>query len=282
MKVSILTENIVYKRGYIGEHGLSLFIEHDNLNYLFDTGQSSVFTRNAHKMKINLKKLDGIILSHGHYDHCNGLEEWLKEEKELTQQGMENPRIPIYINEKAFQPKYTGIGENRREIGITWKLEDWKDKLNLTQSGLTQIAENVYLLSQISYVTEFEPKSDLFFKEEIKGIPISDDMEEEQLLIIKTEKGLNVFAGCAHPGIINCVSAVQRAFPEERIYSLIGGMHLLRSHKLRVENTIKVLDKLGIEIIVPLHCTGMLAIAAMKEALGERCILGETGKRIIL
>ena len=52
MKISILNENTVYKRGLIEEHGLSLLIETDNERILFDMGQSFAFTYNAEKMDI--------------------------------------------------------------------------------------------------------------------------------------------------------------------------------------------------------------------------------------
>lgn len=32
--------------------------------------------------------------------------------------------------------------------------------------------------------------------------------------------------------------------------------------------------------MVPLHCTGLLAAAAVKEALGESCVLAEAGKKL--
>lgn len=43
MKVNILTENTVYKRDFLGEHGLSMLLETDGKKYLFDMGQSDVF-----------------------------------------------------------------------------------------------------------------------------------------------------------------------------------------------------------------------------------------------
>ena len=73
MKVSILTDN--YPGGRTGsEHGLSYFIEHDDVRLLFDTGQSDLFMLNASKMGVNIKDKDMIILSHGHFDHDNTLE----------------------------------------------------------------------------------------------------------------------------------------------------------------------------------------------------------------
>ncbi|MBQ7012722.1 MAG: MBL fold metallo-hydrolase, partial [Oscillospiraceae bacterium] len=70
MQFTVLTENRVRKRGLLAEHGLSLWIEHDGMCILFDTGQSDVYVRNAAALGIDLKRADCIVLSHGHYDHC--------------------------------------------------------------------------------------------------------------------------------------------------------------------------------------------------------------------
>ena len=72
MEVSILTDN--QPGVHTGaEHGLSYFIEHGDSKILFDTGQSDLFLHNASLMGVSLDERDLIILSHGHYDHGNGL-----------------------------------------------------------------------------------------------------------------------------------------------------------------------------------------------------------------
>ena len=65
MKITILTENTVSRRGLLAEHGLSVLIEAGNRRILFDTGQSGVYLHNAKKLGISLEGLDGIVLSHG-------------------------------------------------------------------------------------------------------------------------------------------------------------------------------------------------------------------------
>lgn len=72
MKISILTENRTSKGKFLAEHGLSVFIEFNDMNILFDTGQTDVYCHNASFMGVDLSKTDCIILSHGHYDHCGG------------------------------------------------------------------------------------------------------------------------------------------------------------------------------------------------------------------
>jgi len=55
LKVHILTDDRVRKRGLLAEHGLSLWIEKDGKAILFDTGQSPVFCHNAKSMGIGLE-----------------------------------------------------------------------------------------------------------------------------------------------------------------------------------------------------------------------------------
>jgi len=62
MQVTVLTENTVYKRGLLGEHGLSMLLETGGKSYLFDTGQTDVFLRNADKMKLDLEQRTGLAL----------------------------------------------------------------------------------------------------------------------------------------------------------------------------------------------------------------------------
>ncbi len=273
MKISILTENTVYKRGFVGEHGLSLLIETEEKRFLFDTGQTGVFRRNARTLREGLEDLDGIILSHGHYDHCGGLGNWLKEE------GAELP-CPVYVSARAFEKKYTGNPKNGqiRNIGIDWKPELCKEKLKLIQAEKQEIAKNVFLLSKIPYQVSYEPRPEMFYQDEAGTIV--DPMEDEQLLVIREERGLFVFAGCAHPGIINCLTYVTDNFPNEKIYGVFAGMHLKGCKKERLNATIQALKELQPAIIVSMHCTGIMAIAAIKEQLADSCILAEAGKVI--
>ena len=67
MNISVLNENTAGKRGFLAEHGLSLLIEHEGKRWLFDTGQTDVFMKNAALLGERLMGLNGIILSHGHF-----------------------------------------------------------------------------------------------------------------------------------------------------------------------------------------------------------------------
>lgn len=270
MRIRILTENTVYKKGLLGEHGLSLLIEEQGRRFLFDSGQTNVYLKNAEKLKESLADLDGIILSHGHYDHCGGLE-YFPEQTTMP---------PVYVREKAFEDKrsWNGVKKEYNPIGISWDKNRF-DGAYIYTGRRYEICEHFTLIGEIEYETDFEKKPDNFF---IGEGTKPDCMADEQLLVVETPKGLCLFMGCSHMGIINCVRRVEREFPGQHIHSILAGMHLNHCSMDRIDRTIKELELLGFDYIIPVHCTGMRAIVRMKEKLGDRCILGEAGKQIEL
>ena len=73
MQISVLTDNSAGSFT-MAEHGLSYLIQYNGQRILFDTGQSDMFIKNAKTMNVSLENIDMIVLSHGHFDHGNGLE----------------------------------------------------------------------------------------------------------------------------------------------------------------------------------------------------------------
>ena len=59
-------------KALVSEHGLSFYVEYEDMKFLFDCGASDSPIYNAHKLGIELGGLDGVILSHSHYDHSAG------------------------------------------------------------------------------------------------------------------------------------------------------------------------------------------------------------------
>ena len=77
MELITLVDNLVYGEGLTGEHGSSFLIKTKGKTILFDTGQTNAFINNAAYLAEDLSEVDFVILSHGHYDHCGGLEAFL-------------------------------------------------------------------------------------------------------------------------------------------------------------------------------------------------------------
>jgi len=275
MKITILAENIANKRGLLAEHGLSVLVETEQNSILFDTGQSDVYLHNAEKLKVSLEDVDGVVLSHGHYDHTGGLEQF------CTLYNKKKPKV--FLRENALDDKLciNPDGETFRKIGIPWRDRKLPVEYHYTKEK-EEIFSDVFVVSNVRAVNAVEPKNDIFFiaPEEGSSEYVPDNMTDEQILVIRTEKGLAVFAGCAHAGILNCIEHICRHFPGEKLYFLLAGMHLRSCSAIRLENTIEGLKRFGFERIVPVHCTGIEAIVRMKEVFGDKCRIGESGTRI--
>lgn len=273
MKIRILTENTVYRRGLLGEHGLSLLLEANGRKFLFDTGQTDVYIKNAKRLGEDLTDLDGILLSHGHYDHCGGLR-YLKEGE---------PCPPLYVGKGAFLDKRYGKSGRYDKIGIDWEKREYPGPVFETEKR-RELGDGFTILANVGYETDFEPVPDQFFifPTESEEDKFPDRMSDEQILVVKMEQGLALFLGCSHMGIINCIKRVEREFPQERIHTILAGMHLKGASEYRVDRTIEELKKIDFDFLIPVHCTGITAIARMKQALGERCLLAEAGKKYII
>lgn len=270
MKITILNENTVYKRGLLAEHGLSLHIECHGKKILFDVGQSDVFIRNAKTLDVDLQNLDAVVLSHGHYDHCGGMEALVKE--------IELPKV--YITKKAFETKKNRNpdGVTYRDIGIDWDKSLLGDNVVEVEEKY-EISKGIYLLQGIPYTNDFEEPG--------KGLMIwrdgklkTDRMEDEQILVVEEGDGLFVFLGCSHPGIINALNYVKTNFPGKKIRSLFAGMHLKGAANQRLERTFDELEQFDIELMMPVHCTGQEAIVRMKRRFPSQCRIVTCGEVI--
>jgi len=108
---------------------------------------------------------------------------------------------------------------------------------------------------------------DIFSTGEIPGEYAFMPMPE-QALAVKTQKGIVILTGCAHPGIIKIIEEVKKNLPRE-IYLILGGFHLMEKDESTVKEIISKFRQLGIEKAGPTHCTGKNAIVLFKEEYKE-------------
>ncbi len=270
MKITIIADNYVDKSSFLAEHGFSCFIETADFDILFDTGQGDAFINNF--KLLNIKHADFLVLSHGHYDHTGGLSRHLYDCAAVT--------TDIYASRYIFDNHmrldgdstydFIGFGRNRNEISEAFKLH-----LN---SGFTQIEENVFLSGTIEREVVFDADSRLYV--EIDGGRQKDMFRDEQYMIIREEDGIHLITGCTHCGAENLLRHAKKLFPDDKIVSLTGGLHLYRSTPEETESVINFLEKEDIKIIATGHCTGIDAIFQMKARLGDRVIFTKAGMEI--
>ncbi len=103
---------------------------------------------------------------------------------------------------------------------------------------------------------------------------------KEQSLIIRTDKGLVVIIGCAHPGIVNIINTVKNLMKDDIF--LVMGFHLEWATKGRIEKTISTFKRLGVRYVGPCHCSGYKARSLFEKHFGSNYINLGTGKVITL
>lgn len=139
---------------------------------------------------------------------------------------------------------------------------------------ITLIKESGANPISVSDFTEILP--DVFSSGEIKAaIP-------EQSLVIRRPNELIIITGCAHPGIVRIVQKIKDTFPDELIYLVLGGFHLLRSSEEEINDVIQKMYGMVVLSVAPTHCTGEAARKMFKDAFDADYVEIGVGKNFII
>ena len=121
-------------------------------------------------------------------------------------------------------------------------------------------------------------------REIMKGVFTTGEMGKhirEQALVARTERGLIVITGCAHPGIVEVVKRAA-ALGGAKPYAVIGGFHTMGLSDARLEKIISSFRDAGVKRVAPCHCSGNRARQLFLKAYGEGYIDAKPGSVIQL
>lgn len=249
MKLTVLTENVANDR-FLAEHGLSYLVEHDEASLLFDAGNSDVFLKNAARLSINTDSIETVVLSHGHWDHGNGLA------------FLSGKRLICHPN--AFAKRYSKLG--KEEVGLSLSKEEIFKRFDVqTSAAPVFITERIVFLGEIPRLNDFESQSTPFVDENLHEDFIPDD----SALAVITEKGLVVVSGCAHAGICNTIEHAKVVTGIGTVHAVIGGFHLLRADE-QTARTIEYFHWNKINNSLPSHCTQLPVLARFHAEFGSK------------
>ena len=116
-----------------------------------------------------------------------------------------------------------------------------------------------------------------------RGVYSTGELESriiEQSLVIRTERGLVLVTGCAHPGIVETVRMAKNLMKDDVLLAT-GGFHLRDNYGTELKATSLFRD-LGVKYVGPCHCTGEIAKGLFKEEYGDHFITVGVGKKITL
>ena len=256
-KITVLYDAFGKIPGMQKDWGYSALIEYAGKRILFDTGNNAdVLERNAKANKIDLSKLDFVVMSHRHGDHMGGMTYLLRV----------NPQVKIYAPKEGFgiygsslpssfyrkepslppeQRYYSGTPPDVMRFGSAWPGANFE----LIDKN-TEITPDIHLIAMAS------------------DKPGTLELVELSLAI-NTPDGMVIVVGCSHPGIDKILAAAAAINP--RIHVVAGGLHLVVTNDADIERIVTSLrNNFKVEYIAPGHCTGEPAFAALKRAFGNR------------
>src|SRR6476660_1842263 len=249
--------------------GYAALVEYGGKRILFDSGNNpEILAQNAKAKRVNLSKLDFVVMSHRHGDHMGGLAYLWKV----------NPKVKIYAPKEGFgvygadlpstfyrkdpslppeERYYDGAPPAVMRFGAAWPGANFQlvDKH-------TEIAPGIHLIALVS------------------DKPGTLELRELSLAI-NTPEGIVLVVGCSHPGIDKIVDAAAKINP--RILLVAGGFHLVVSKDDEIEKTVSgLLETYKVAYVAPGHCTGEPTFAALRKAFGVRYLYAGLGTTLAL
>jgi len=247
--------------------GYAALVEYGGKRILFDSGNNpEILAQNTKAKRVDLSKLDFVVMSHRHGDHMGGLAYLWKV----------NPKVKIYAPKEGFgvygadlpssfyrkdpslpseQRYFGGTPPDVMRFGSAWPGANFQlvDKM-------VEIASDIYLISLVS------------------DKPGTLELHELSLAI-KAPNGMVLVVGCSHPGIDKIVEAASTIDP--RIYLIVGGFHLVVASDTDIQKIATTLhDRFNVQYVAPGHCTGEPAFTALKKSFGDRYLFAGLGSTV--
>ena len=267
-------------------HGLSCAITawHGDTarTLLFDTGPDAwVFERNVDRLGFDTGRVDGIVLSHGHWDHCGAMLRAL----DMIQLKNGGRAIPTYMHPGMYRTRAMKAPD-----GTMREFEDVPSQAMLEQQGASVVhstqAQSVlddlfYVSGEIPRVTAFETGMQGQYRRTQDGLDWEPDpllMDERFVAVHVKDKGVIVFTACSHAGVVNVMTHARNCFPEVPLYGVVGGFHLSGGNERVIPETVDAMSAFDLKVIAAGHCTGWRAVNALAAAFGDAVVPSAVGK----
>lgn len=249
---------------------------------LFDTGpDENVFERNVERVGFDMGRVEGVVLSHGHWDHCGAMLRALQMIR-LRNGGRE---VPTYMHPDMYRTRATKALD-----GSLRPFEDVPSAQELSQHGAEVVHATrpqlvlddcFYISGEIPRVTAFETGLPGQHRRTVDGSGWEPDpliMDERFVAVAVKGKGLVVLTACSHAGVVNVLKHASECFPGLPVYAVLGGFHLSGTNERVIPETVEALRAFRLQVIAAAHCTGWRATGALASAFGDAVVPSSVGK----
>jgi 7,8-dihydropterin-6-yl-methyl-4-(beta-D-ribofuranosyl)aminobenzene 5'-phosphate synthase len=261
MRVTVLADNCAGKGALKGESGLSMLIETGDRNYLFDTGLGKLFYANSRLMNLELFGVERIILSHGHYDHADGLP-WAFRECDSAD---------LIIHKRALDKKFSNstgvlryIGPNQKALNALHEADEAGRVIWMEGEVLEDAGNIIFSTGGRQNI----PKKWNFFIEDENGKDIPDNFPDEISLLVQGQTCAALFVGCSHCGLPAIVEKAE-TLTELPIRYIFGGSHLDKVINGEIDEVAEFFLQRNCKLFLG-HCTGINGYSRLYHALNAR------------
>jgi 7,8-dihydropterin-6-yl-methyl-4-(beta-D-ribofuranosyl)aminobenzene 5'-phosphate synthase len=272
LKITILSTMLADEG--IGEWGFAALVEADGHKILVDTGaRPETVLANARELNVDLSQVEDVVLTHFHDDHVGGL---------MTLRSAyrgKNPRAlaTAHVARGIFYSRPGPKGEGNGMIAMRPKFEATGGRF-VEHDSMSELAPGVWLTGPIERVYPEHNWSGSGKVLTPQGLT-EDNVPDDQSVIIVTAKGLVVITGCGHAGIVNILTAADKAH-KQPVYAVIGGIHLFAASDATVDWTGDKMKGFGVRYLIGAHCTGIESVYRLRSRLGldrKSAVVGAVG-----
>ena len=271
------------------DFGFSTVIEYKGKTILFDAGTDArVFESNLRTLKIDLRKVDIAIVSHGHYDHTGGFDYLLSV----------NPKVKIYLPNDFLSlgaPTKFPFRETEPDVAKTLPKEMQYFGGERAVEGMLTVPTGRFWKSDVEYLTEAKevlpgvtiiPTTSKLMGTFIRYPPFEENPQfvgmPELSVSFATEKGEVVVSGCSHSTIETIIRETKKVRKGE-IHLVVGGFHLIPYKRDYIEGLAKRMKgEYEVESVAPAHCSGHLGFSIFQKVFGDKYRFFGLGERIRL
>jgi 7,8-dihydropterin-6-yl-methyl-4-(beta-D-ribofuranosyl)aminobenzene 5'-phosphate synthase len=274
-RVTILSTMLADTRG-LGEWGFAALVEADGRRLLFDTGaRPETVLANARELGVELSGVTDVVLSHHHGDHTGGL---LALRRALME---ESPGAlsRCYVGRGIFLSRPRDDGRDANETAAMRAPYEATGGRFVEVEGPTEVLPGAWLTGPVPRKHPERNWSGRSRVQTPEGL-VEDTVPEDMSLVLDTERGLVVVAGCGHAGVVNTLEYAREEVRRAPVLAVVGGLHLFDADDAALDWTAGQLRGMGLSHLLGAHCTGIEAVHVLRDRLGldrRTCVVGAVG-----